>query len=147
MCTTFGVQQNQFDSAFPAMLTGPAHEYYYDHIAGQGLNFVEICNRMRQHFEIEERRYEMMNEWHNLSLITIIKNHPENSIINSFEILVSEMQRIRRGLDAEHQTDKAMKTRLQIACRDVEACSSASMKLTTSFEGLCSDIRLAILLE
>ncbi|RKF77670.1 putative glycosyl [Golovinomyces cichoracearum] len=57
MCTTFGVQQTQFASAFPAMLTGRAHEYYYDNLAGQGLNFVEICNRMRQHFETEERWY------------------------------------------------------------------------------------------
>ncbi|RKF54467.1 integrase and RNaseH domain-containing protein, partial [Golovinomyces cichoracearum] len=144
MCTTFGVQQIQFASAFPAMLTGPAHEYYYDYLAGQGLNFVEVCNRMKQYFETEERRYEMMNEWHKLSLITVIKNHLENSILNSFGIIVSEMQRIRRGFDAEHQTDKEMKTRLQVACRDVEACSSATMKLATSFEGLCSYILLAI---
>ncbi|RKF51437.1 integrase and RNaseH domain-containing protein [Golovinomyces cichoracearum] len=144
MCKTFGVQQIQFASAFPAILTGPAHKYYYDHLAGRGLNFVEICNRVRKYFQTEERRYEIMKEWHNLSLITVIKNNPENSILNSFEILVSEIQTIRRGLDAEHQTDKAMKTRLQPACRDVEACSSAKMKQATSYERLCSDIRLAI---
>ncbi|RKF51436.1 hypothetical protein GcM3_222033, partial [Golovinomyces cichoracearum] len=133
MCTTFGVQQIQFASAFPAMLTGPAHEYYYDHLAGQGLNFVEICNRMKQHFETEERRYGMMKEWHKLSLITLIKNHPENSILNSFEILVSEMQKIRRGFDAEHQTDKAMKTRLQLACRDQFLRNLASEKILSTF--------------
>ncbi|KAI0995484.1 hypothetical protein K3495_g12696 [Podosphaera aphanis] len=126
------------------MLIGAAHEYYYDSLVGQGLNFVEICTRMKEHFETEERRYEMMNEWHNLSPITIIKNNPEKSNLECYEILVTEMQRIRRGLDIEHRTDKAMKTRLQLACRDVEACSSATMKPAATFEGLCSDTRLAI---
>lgn len=144
ICETFCVPKQQFSCVFPAMLTGAAHEYYYDQIAGQGFGFGEVCNKMKLHFEIEERRYEMLNEWHNISLVTQIRKHPELSILACFEGLVSELQRIRRGLDIEYQTDKSMRDRLQLACRDVEACCTATLKPAATFEGLCSDIRLSI---
>lgn len=37
-----------------------------------------------------------------------------------------------------------MKERLQLACRNIEACSIATLKPASSFESLCADIRLSI---
>lgn len=144
ICNTFGVPQHQFSLILPALLKGAAHEYYYDYLAGQRLEFGEICVRLKRHFETVERQYELLNEWHNLSLTSTVRQYPGLSMLTCFEKLVSELQKIRRGLDREYQTDKAMRNRLQLACRDVEACSSATLKPALTFEGLCADIRLGI---
>ncbi|RKF65796.1 integrase and RNaseH domain-containing protein [Golovinomyces cichoracearum] len=144
MCLTFGILEIQYADAFPEMFTGAAHEYYYDDIVGQCFSFVDICNKMKENFETEERRYEMMNEWYNLSLPGNIRKYPRKSTLVCFEELVSELLRVRRGLSAEYQTDKSMRDRLQLVCRDVDACFIATLKPAATFEGLCSDIRLSI---
>ncbi|RKF84059.1 hypothetical protein GcM3_002021 [Golovinomyces cichoracearum] len=144
LCQNFGVHKQQFLIAFPAILKDEVHEYYYDNLAEQGLSFMEICSRLKMHFETEERKYEILNQWYDLSLVSHIRKNPELSTLACFQLLVPDMQKIRRGLDKEYQTDKAMKERLQLACRNIKACPIVILKPASSFEALCADICLSI---
>ncbi|RKF58052.1 hypothetical protein GcM3_184040 [Golovinomyces cichoracearum] len=79
-CQNFGVHEQQFHIVFPAMLKDEAHEYYYDNLAEQGLSFMEMCSRLKMHFETEERKYELLNQSYDLSLVS---HKEEPGIINS----------------------------------------------------------------
>lgn len=69
------------------------------------------------------------------------------TLMECFDILISDLNRIQSSIPARYQDDESAKDRLQLACRDVAACKMACFKSNVTYEGLSADIRNSIATE
>jgi hypothetical protein len=69
--------------AFSTMLKGQAHEYYFDHISGQTVDFKVMETRVRAHFETPERHQRLLTLWHGQSFAVTIAKFPEKPYSNA----------------------------------------------------------------
>ena len=139
-----GLHYEAYGDAFSTMLGSRARDYYYDNVCGRGYKFEMVLVHMRNHFETDERRRAMLTRWNNLSLPDIIKQNNSTPIIECFEKLLDELQKVQRCVPSEYRTDNSMKDRLISACQKVQACAYACFKPAPTYEALCSDLRSSI---
>jgi len=144
MCLKTGVIPDQYHLAFSTMLRKSANEFYYDNLVGKGHTYIELQSQIRNHFETEERRQEMLSKWNTTTLINAIRNNPEKGAIECFEIMLNNLRTIQRGLAKEYHTEGTLRDRIINACRDVPECQFACYKPSSSLEGFCADLRMSI---
>jgi hypothetical protein len=144
MCPKAGVPPGSYSSAFSIMLKGDARDYYYDKISGRGLTFSAMTKTIREHFETEERRQQMLSKWNTTTLRGIIRDNDSKDMVECFELLLKELQKAQKGLAEGYQTEDNLRDRLINACREVQECSFACFKPASTFEGLCAELRASI---
>jgi hypothetical protein len=98
----------------------------------------------RLHFETEENRQKYLSEWRATTLPSIIRTNPDKTRLECLEITFDKLRTAQRGLSAEYQTEHNLRDQVLNACRGVEECSLALLKPSSTFEGLCADLRSAI---
>ena len=73
------------------MLKGQASKHYYKHCADRNITFNAITNKMRTHFETEQRQDRLIDEWEGLTLAGVVRRNPGKPIIDCFEILSEKL--------------------------------------------------------
>src|SRR6266487_3501958 len=71
LCLKAGVPESGYVSAFSAMLSDEALQFYYLCLARKGYSFDTMLDQVRANFETEERRRRVSNWWHSVSLSRI----------------------------------------------------------------------------
>ena len=61
-CTKIRLSQEHYCTAYSAMLTGRASDFYYDKLLGRSYDFGTIVTLTREHFETEENRQRYLSE-------------------------------------------------------------------------------------
>lgn len=144
ICEGSELPKEQYHKALPAMLKGAALDYYYDEIQGKTSNYQSIVAYLKQNFETAERTNSYQSEWNRLTLSTVMKKNPEKNMAESFEILLSELRRVQRGLPDQWQGNEALRLRVQNACKGVKDLMYATFKPASTLQQLCEDIRASI---
>lgn len=141
---TIGLPPQLWQRVFPFTLTGRAATYYYDVLAGKGMELEQVANMLVLHFETEERRQYYLTRWSATSLSATIEKNPTKTIVECFEIMVDYLLKLRRGLSAEYRFDYTIRDRVINACRGVKECNYSTCKPSDSFESVCADLRASI---
>ena len=126
------------------MLAGAALEYYYTSCRGQNLDITTLYERLRNRFEGEEHRRNMLREWNNTTLRQMIQEQLDKSKETVFRTMVQRLQNLQRGLDIELQSESNLRNKIIAACEDVPACSIAIARPATTITGLTNEIFSAI---
>ena len=144
LCRKASVPTESFGDAFSTMLKGKAQEYYYDKISGQRLDFTTMVKLIQNHFETLECCQQMLTTWNTISLQSVIQKNNDKTIGKCFELLVTKLRKVQRGLAEEYQTENTLHDHLLNACRGVQECVYACFKPALTFEALCAEIRSSI---
>jgi hypothetical protein len=146
LCTKAGVTTDQYSTAFGTMLRGKAQTYYYQHLAGKGLTFVELCERIQTYFHTAENHQHFLNEWRAIMLRDIITTNPDKTLPQCLEITIERLQRTYLGLTQNFGTTNEMNLAGQLvsACQGVAACSQVLVRPAATFEAVASELRSAV---
>jgi hypothetical protein len=101
-CTKIGLSQEHYCTAYSAMLTGRASDFYYDKLSGRSYDFGTMVRLTREHFETEENRQKYLSEWKETNLNRTIMDNPDNSRLDCFQTMVDKLRQIQRGLPSEY---------------------------------------------
>ncbi|KAF2034200.1 hypothetical protein EK21DRAFT_108240 [Setomelanomma holmii] len=102
LCTKARVTTEQYPAAFGTMLRGKAQTYYYQHLAGKTLTFLELCDRTRAYFHTAENHQHFLNEWRSIMLRDIITANLDKSLPQCLEITIERLQRTYLGLSQNY---------------------------------------------
>lgn len=147
VCLKTGVNHQFFKDAFSIMLKGSAREYYHLHLMNNGLSFQDMTQKLRAHFETDERQLKMISKWKSITLLKTIEENPNKTVSECFELLVTEFRRTQLLLPQRFQGDLSLRDAIIDAVRDIRECSLACYKPAPTFEALCADIRASIATE
>ena len=143
-CQKLGLPSNQFHYAYSIMLKGRAATFYYERLAGKGLNFDQMVYETRCHFETEEQKQQYLSEWRETTLLRVIAANPGSSRPECLEKLFDQLQTLQRGLSGAYQNDLSLRDQLINACRGVEECSLAPYSPAPTYDGVYAQLRSAV---
>ncbi|KHJ32289.1 hypothetical protein EV44_g3486 [Erysiphe necator] len=127
------------------MLRGNAQEYYYNLVhTSPNIEFLTLCQSFRDHFEGEELRRNVLDEWNSLTLQLTKNSNLEKPFSTFFDVMLQRLRALQHGLRQELRNDYFLHNKIITACKSVEACSYACFKPSESVTGLINDIRSSI---
>ncbi|RKF75485.1 hypothetical protein GcM3_084026, partial [Golovinomyces cichoracearum] len=127
------------------MLRGPAQDYYFNTIHNfPQIQFLPLCQAFRDHFEGEELRRNVLDEWNSLTLQQTKNMNTEKSFQACFDLMLQKLRALHYGLRKELRNDYFLHIKTITACKSVEACSYTYSKPSESVTGLINDIRSSI---
>jgi hypothetical protein len=147
MCRMADIQPGHYHEAFPIMLKGRAHQFYYDHLAERNFGFEDMIKRTKSFFHTAENHQLYLQEWRATTLQNVITQNPEKNLPQNLELLINKLQKIQRGLSTDYQGDYNLRDQLVSACQGVSACKMVLLKPLATFESVASDLRNAIGIE
>jgi hypothetical protein len=143
-CEKAGIPHHLYHKAYSIMLKKRAKQFYFDRLAKENLSFDEMVNRTRDFFHTVEDRQLYIQEWRSTTFRHIIRTNPDKDLLQCFEILVTKLQQIHKGLSNIYKTDQGLAEQLLNTCQGIEACKTITMKPTSSFESVVSELRNAV---
>ncbi|KZL69413.1 hypothetical protein CT0861_03178 [Colletotrichum tofieldiae] len=150
-CWKLGIPPHQFAGVFSLMLKDRALAFYYDRLCEVDVNsprdFDSMVSRVKQRFETEERRQIYFTEWNNTTLRRVILDNPDKPKMECLEFLLDKLATIQRALPSLPQSDEALRDSVISACRGVKECELCLFSPAPTYEGVCSQLRLAIRLS
>jgi hypothetical protein len=147
-CRRAYVPQEAMALALPAMLKGPALDFFYSNSITKDPNvsFDLACQTIRGVFENDEHRRAIMLKWDTLSLNSVAAR-PENSgkdLQVSLSVLVKELRQLQHSLSPRFRCDEYIYHKLINACREVPACSFATYMPAPTLPGLINNLQSSI---
>lgn len=136
----YGISLAELPRAFPVILTGEASKYYYRHLVGSNYTLPQMIATLKTEFESKSKREDKFLQWSKMTLIRE-QNKP---LIESFEKLKDDLQKLRSWMRPELQTDEMMRDKLYAACLDIPECDLALKERKPTFQQACDDIRYAV---
>ena len=127
-CAMAGMTEpDDFARAFSLMLKGDAKDYYLETAHGQELSFEEKASRIRERFYTEERMHALQRKWNAMSLRTVIKGNPEKSILENFNTMLADLQKLQTSLPL-YKGDAHLRAALINSTINVPACRVARVR-------------------
>jgi len=102
MCRMVNIQPYNYHEAFPLMLKGRAHQFYYDHLAERNFSFDDMIQRTKNFFHTVENQQLYLQEWRSTTLHNVIAQHPDKNLSQNLEFLIDKLQKIQRGLSTDY---------------------------------------------
>ncbi|RKF83241.1 hypothetical protein GcM3_015039 [Golovinomyces cichoracearum] len=106
--------------------------------------FPIMLKAFRDHFEGEELRRNVLDEWNSLTLQQTKNMNTEKSFQACFDLMLQRIRALQHGLRKELRNDYFLHNEIITACKSIEACSYACFKPSESVTGLINDIRSSI---
>ena len=144
LCPKDELSEQNWPQAFSTMLTGDARQFYYQRLAGRGIQFNQLVMRTSAEFETPERRRQITNRWDTISLASVRKEHPEKTLLECFEIMRQDMIKMQTALLSEMKTEDVIRDRIYRACRGLRETELAIFSQAPTFQGACDSLRTAI---
>ena len=77
------------------MLKGQAAEFYYEKLADKNLDFKQIIDEMKLHFETEENRQFYLSEWREITFQKVINENPSKTRSDYLQILFNQLYKFQ----------------------------------------------------
>lgn len=124
-CRMAFLPEEAYGIALPTMLKGTALEHYHQGLSGQSLPFLDLCARIKSHFEGPNYTTETLQKWTLTDMNSIKALHPEKTALQCLDELLNELRRLRHGLSSNLQSDDFFHAKLLMACRFLPDCQVA----------------------
>lgn len=105
------------------MLRDGARQFYFDNLMKENLNFDEMVSRTREFFHTVEDRQMYIQEWRSTTFVRIVKANPDKDLSQCFEILVSKLQKIYKGLSGATRRPRAQRNSCSTHARALKHAS------------------------
>jgi hypothetical protein len=145
-CHRIGISQRQFATAFPTMLKGRALTFFYNRLCKdpEPQDFQTMVNRVKAHFENQERDQVYLSDWRNTTLLKVINDNPGKLKTECLEILFDKISRIQAAILTIDQSEESLRLQLLNACRGVRECAFCLYSPAPTLEGVRNQLRSAI---
>lgn len=146
-CRKVDINEQQAGYAFQFMLKGEALLYYLEQLSNPGdpHDLQTLATRMKSRFETDYKLDIYLHTWLNTKLHHIIQDNPKRSTLECFEILVSRLANIQRGLPEYHGSESALRLQLLFACRNIWECRLCVREPPVDLQAFIERMRLAII--
>ena len=124
-CRMASVPKEAHSIAFPTMLKGTALEHYHQGLSGQSISFLDLCSRIKAHFEGPNYNTETLQKWTLTDMNSIKALHPDKTALQCLDELLNELRRLRHDLSSDLQSDDFFHAKLLMACRFLPDCQVA----------------------
>ena len=123
-CKAQRLPVSEYLEAMGLTLKGPALDYYHEH---EEITTVDgMVTALRQRFEGANFLDAQITRWDNVLLQKVRQEHPDKTASACIDLLVFQLNDIRRNLGDEYKSDRAMHTRILRACRGSKECELAT---------------------
>ena len=143
-CRKCGVPENLYDEAYPLMLKGNAHVYFFQNLADRGMSFNDMITHTKRYFHTAEVKQFYLAEWRNTMLKETIASNPGLDVSQCLEMVIDKLRKVHQGLVGNYRAEHDLGGQLLSACAGVPACSAAFQKPSSDFESVAADLRSAI---
>lgn len=129
------------------MLSNLSRDFYFDSLRGKDLSFREMTAAVKRWSITAEHEQNLLCEWDNLTLNSVMAANAEKSPTFRLEELVTCMHALKSGLPGAYLNDKIFKNKLLNAAHDVYASTLAYFKPADTVEGFISDLHCSLAIE
>ena len=126
------------------MLKSTALQFHFSSCQGKNLSINQLLERFQVHFEGEEHRRDMHDEWESVNLRDLLRASPEKPRGDVFKAMIQYLTDLQRSLDPELQTDLALRNKIVSSCKDIPSCGYVVVQQTVSIAALVNSLNAAI---
>ena len=128
------------------MLYSLALDHYYTNRKNVShvISFEEMCYATHNYFEGAKHKRNILNQWNETTLRTVITKNPEKSTLECLQLLINDLHHLQHGLENNLKTDDFLHNKIITACITHEACRFACCKPTAIVTSLISELRTSI---
>ena len=144
-CEMLNVPKSAYTKAFNVMLKGKARDFYLNDLLHRDLNYDGLYHEIRLRFEDKNYRRNALLRWDTRDMNAVIREHPDKSVSECFDILTNELQEISHSLIPTLQNDDFKLNKLVNACKPIPECQMASLHPPDHLGTFINDMKNAIL--
>ena len=141
-CRVLRIPKSQYHEVFYLILKGRAYDFYFLSLAGKNYDFDTMVEKMRTHFETAEARLEHLSIWRETTLSRVINKNPLKTKLECLEIMIDELCHVQQLLYSDDEN--ALREQVIGACQGIEECNLALFNPSSTFEGVCHQLRSSI---
>ncbi|KAI0992453.1 hypothetical protein K3495_g15732 [Podosphaera aphanis] len=125
------------------MFDGEALDFYHMRCSTV-LNIQELLELMRSQFEGHQKKRNAQNDWNKITLRAVADKNPENSLSESFEVMVKKLRILQLSLRTNFQDEITLRDKILEAVTNVPECRLACMMPDEPLNDVINKIRGAI---